>query len=119
MAMKEAISSCAIKTVLSSYISSSTAQNIGLTTAGRRKGGIITVYIYESHLGGLYVKKYLIPNDILYCDECGDSDQLLLDTDNLDEVRDFLLSQVALFDLMKFMISVLIFQEKMRRQSNA
>lgn len=56
------------------------------------------VYIYESHLGGLYVKKYLIPNDILYCDECGDSDQLLLDTDNLDEVRDFLLSQVALFD---------------------
>lgn len=47
------------------------------------------VYIYESHLGGLYVEEQEIPWDNLYCETCGDSDQLLFYTDDLEDVAKY------------------------------
>ena len=35
------------------------------------------VYVYESHLGGLYTSDDYIPSDELYCEQCGDSDWCL------------------------------------------
>ena len=32
------------------------------------------MYIYESHLGGLYINKNRIDRGLLYCDTCGNSD---------------------------------------------
>lgn len=34
-------------------------------------------YIYDSHLGGLYVSDEYIPDDDLYCETCGDYDELI------------------------------------------
>lgn len=44
------------------------------------------VYVYESHLGGLYVETAEIPWDALYCETCDDSDHLLFYTDDLEDV---------------------------------
>lgn len=55
------------------------------------------VYIYQSHLGGLYVTAEPQPYDWLYCDECGDSDVLVLSTDSLDEVAGYLRGEANLF----------------------
>ena len=35
------------------------------------------MYIYESHLGGLYTSTYKLDYDELYCEQCGDSDWLI------------------------------------------
>lgn len=32
------------------------------------------MYLYESHMGGLYWSDYALDYDSLYCEECGDSD---------------------------------------------
>lgn len=48
-----------------------------------------TVYIYESHLGGLYVEEEEIPWDNLYCETCGDSDWLVFSADNLKDVTEW------------------------------
>jgi hypothetical protein len=32
------------------------------------------MYIYESHMGGLYSSDFELNRDHLYCEECGDSD---------------------------------------------
>lgn len=37
----------------------------------------MSVYAYESHLGGLYTSDDYIPYDELYCEQCGDSDWCL------------------------------------------
>ena len=37
----------------------------------------MNVYVYESHLGGLYTSNDCIPSDELYCEKCGDSDWCL------------------------------------------
>lgn len=37
----------------------------------------MSVYVYESHLGGLYTSYDYIPFDELYCEICGDSDSCL------------------------------------------
>ncbi len=34
----------------------------------------MSVYVYESHLGGLYTSDDYVPYDELYCEQCGDSD---------------------------------------------
>lgn len=47
------------------------------------------VYIYKSHLGGLYVETDGIPWDDLYCKVCGASDELLFSTDNLEDVAKY------------------------------
>lgn len=35
------------------------------------------MYIYESHLGGLYTSNEYLDYDDLYCEQCGDSDWLI------------------------------------------
>ena len=35
------------------------------------------MYIYESHLGGLYTSDTLLDYEDLYCEQCGDSDWLI------------------------------------------
>ena len=35
------------------------------------------MYIYQSHMGGLYTSDYELDWDDLYCEECGDSDTLI------------------------------------------
>lgn len=34
-------------------------------------------YIYDSHIGGIYVSDEELNHEDLYCEQCGDSDQLL------------------------------------------
>jgi hypothetical protein len=43
------------------------------------------MYIYESHLGGIYSSDDLIDYDYLYCEECGDSDRLIGKYDTIQE----------------------------------
>ena len=35
------------------------------------------MYIYESHLGGLYTSDEYLDYDDLFCEQCGDSDWLI------------------------------------------
>lgn len=39
--------------------------------------GGLTMYVYESHLGGLYLSYSYLDYDDTYCEECGDSDWFL------------------------------------------
>ncbi len=55
------------------------------------------INIYESHLGGLYVTDKYLSHDCLYCEQCGDSDTLVLSTNNIDEVGEFLRKEADLF----------------------
>lgn len=34
-------------------------------------------YVYENHIGGYYASDILIDSDLLYCEQCNDSDQCL------------------------------------------
>lgn len=56
------------------------------------------VYIYESHLGGLYVENEALDYDLLYCEECGDSDQLLFESDNIYDIAEFLKGKTSIFN---------------------
>lgn len=51
------------------------------------------VYIYESHLGGLYVETEKRSLDELYCDECGDYDNLVFESNDIYEIAEFLKSE--------------------------
>lgn len=58
------------------------------------------VYIYSNHLFGfLYVLDSPQDDEVLYCDECGDSDWLELHTDSIWEVKEWLRSQLDVFGL--------------------
>lgn len=58
------------------------------------------VYIYSNHLtGDLYVFSYQLDNDMLYCEQCSDSDQLEFHTDSIWEVKEWLRSQLDVFGL--------------------
>ena len=35
------------------------------------------MYLYESHMGGLYTSDKPLDYEDLYCEQCGDSDQLI------------------------------------------
>ena len=45
----------------------------------------MSVYVYESHLGGLYTSDDCIPYDELYCEQCGDSDYEIGSFDTFEE----------------------------------
>ena len=49
----------------------------------------MSVYVYESHLGGLYTSDDYIPFDELYCEQCEDSDY---EIGEFDTFEDFLKS---------------------------
>lgn len=44
-------------------------------------------YIYESHLGGLYVSDKEIPDDDLYCETCGDYDELIFTMEDIYDLQ--------------------------------
>lgn len=48
------------------------------------------MYIYESHLGGLYTSDEYLDYDDLYCEQCGDSDWLIGYADTKREAWDLL-----------------------------
>lgn len=56
------------------------------------------IYIYESHLGGLYVENEVLDYDLLCCEECGDSDQLLFESDNIYDIAEFLKEKTSIFN---------------------
>ena len=45
----------------------------------------MSVYVYESHLGGLYNSDDYIQYDELYCEQCGDSDYEIGSFDTFEE----------------------------------
>ena len=45
----------------------------------------MSVYVYESHLGGLYTSDDYIPSDELYCEQCGDIDYEIGSFDTFEE----------------------------------
>lgn len=56
------------------------------------------VYIYENHLGGLYVETEEIDYDNLYCEQCGDSDSLLFESNDIYEIAEFLKDKTDIFN---------------------
>ena len=41
--------------------------------------------VYESHLGGIYFSKEILPWECIYCEQCGDSDWHLGHADTFAE----------------------------------
>lgn len=45
----------------------------------------MSVYVYESHFGGLYTSDDYIPYEELYCEQCDDSDYEIGQFDTFEE----------------------------------
>ena len=43
------------------------------------------MYLYESHMGGLYTSENELDYEYLYCEQCGDSDWLIGEFDTIEE----------------------------------
>lgn len=56
------------------------------------------MYIYESHLGGLYTSDYVLDYEDLYCEVCGDSDTYIGYADTREEAWELLEESVDTFD---------------------
>lgn len=56
------------------------------------------LYVYESHMGGLYTLDYYADYDDLYCDTCGDADELLGEASNRTEAWTLLEPYTDTFD---------------------
>lgn len=52
------------------------------------------MYIYEGHLGGLYTSEEPLEYEDLYCEECGDSDNLIGYAETKEEVWDLLKNNI-------------------------
>ena len=48
------------------------------------------MYLYESHLGGLYLAEEQFSFDDLYCDVCGDSDLCLGSVETFNDIMDII-----------------------------
>ena len=48
------------------------------------------MYIYENHMGGLYTSEIELDWEMLYCEECGDSDSLIGYAETREEAWDLL-----------------------------
>ena len=59
---------------------------------------MIIIYIYEGHLGSLYVSDYELDYDDLYCEECGDSDWLIGHAETRKEAWGLLKDSTDTFD---------------------
>ena len=57
------------------------------------------IYIYESHLGGLYISDRELSLDEAYCETCGDYDMLACIADNWIDVAEYLRSRLDVFGL--------------------
>ena len=51
------------------------------------------MYLYEGHLGTLYLSDRRIPFDDLYCDQCGDFDFCLGEVKTYDDVLELVEEQ--------------------------
>ena len=56
------------------------------------------LYIYDGHLGRFYTSEYPIPDDLLYCEVCGDYDWELGFAENRAEAKGILQSQDSYSD---------------------
>lgn len=48
------------------------------------------MYIYESHMGGLFVSDEVLSYEQTYCETCGDSDYLIGYAETREEALEFL-----------------------------
>ena len=48
------------------------------------------MYIYESHMGGLFVSDEILDYEQTYCETCGDSDRLIGYAENREEAWNLL-----------------------------
>lgn len=48
------------------------------------------MFIYESHMGGLYISSEELDWDMLYCETCGDYDWLIGEADTKEEAWELL-----------------------------
>lgn len=48
------------------------------------------MYIYEGHMGSLYVSEEMLDDEDLYCETCGDSDWLIGEADTKEEAWELL-----------------------------
>lgn len=56
------------------------------------------MYIYESHLGSLYVSDYALNEDYLYCEQCGDFDWCIGCAETRAEAWELLKDETNTFD---------------------
>lgn len=54
------------------------------------------MYLYESHLGGLYITEDIRSYDELYCETCGDSDWELGEFETLEEFWNLISDEVSI-----------------------
>lgn len=59
----------------------------------------MTLYIYESHLGGFYYTNEEQDDESLYCEQCGDCDVCLGKAEEAYDVAEILRSEVDLFGM--------------------
>lgn len=57
------------------------------------------IYIYESHLGGLYISDEELSLDETYCETCGDCDWLGCAAENWMDVAKYLRDNLDVFGL--------------------
>lgn len=48
------------------------------------------MYLYESHMGGLYTNENELNYENLYCEQCGDSDWLIGEFNTIKEYWDLI-----------------------------
>lgn len=58
----------------------------------------MSLYIYESHCGGLYTSDQPMSNEELYCEECGDSDYCVAMVSSSYELGPLLRDMLGVFD---------------------
>lgn len=49
------------------------------------------MYIYESHLGGIYFSEEELDDEFLYCDQCGDDDWEIGEADTYEEAKSLII----------------------------
>lgn len=54
------------------------------------------VWVYESHLGGLYTEDHPVPVEYLYCAQCGDSDWNLGEFETLSDFLRYYADNICL-----------------------
>lgn len=59
----------------------------------------MTLYIYESHLGGFYYTNEEQDDESLYCEQCGDCDTYLGKAEDVYDIVEILRTQVELFGM--------------------
>lgn len=80
-------------------------------------------YLYENHLGGIYFTDEEFDYDMLYCEQCNDSDWLMFSFSDEEELRSKLLEECAdddeYYDVDEYIESIMTdFREKFGDDAN-